>query len=405
MAAKRTRRRSPGEGGAYPYRTKAGERWRAKGLVRQVDGTMKEVNKRGFGTKTAALEWLSEQQAAGRKGEWIEPSKRLLGDYGAEVIAGLRISAQTRSSYEKNWRLHVLPYPVARLPLAQVTGLALTGHYRALERRGRKDGHAGKGLSPRTVRYLHTIISKVLGQAVRDGLLLRNPAAAATPPTAKEAKAPEMHPWSAAQLRAFLDWSRDNSDNHAAWHVLAYTGMRRGELLALRWQDIDLDAATVSVRRSVGVVKNHGQARQIVEGGTKTAKPRVIDIDPDTAAVLRAHRKARGSMAFQLAQDTALAFGNIEGQFRDPETFSKVFKTAQRLCERDLGAAAPPVIRLHDLRHTHATLLLTVRIPVHVVSERLGHASPVVTLTVYAHCLPGSQREAAATFAGLVQAA
>ena len=155
----------------------------------------------------------------------------------------------------------------------------------------------------------------------------------------------------------------------------------------------------------MGVVKHHGQARQIVEGGTKTAKARVIDIDPDTVAVLRAHRKARGAMAFQLAQDGALAFGNIEGKFRDPETFSKVFKTAQRLCARDLGAAAPPEIRLHDTRHTHATVLLTARVPVHVVSERLGHASPVVTMTVYAHVLPGSQREAAATFAGLVMAA
>jgi integrase len=240
---------------------------------------------------------------------------------------------------------------------------------------------------------------------VRDNLLLRNPAAAATPPTAKEAKAPEMHPWSAAQLRAFLDWSRDNSENHAAWHVLAYTGMRRGELLALRWQDIDLDAATISVRRSVGVVKHHGQPRQIVEGTTKTAKPRTVDIDEDTVAVLRAHRKARGAMAFQLAQDGALAFGNIEGKFRDPETFSKTFKAAQRLCARDSGGPALPEIRLHDLRHSHATILLTARVPVHIVSERLGHASPVVTMTVYAHVLPGSQREAAATFAGRVLAA
>lgn len=402
MAARKTKRRSPGEGGAYPYKTKAGERWRAKGLVRQVDGTMKEVNKRGFPTKTAALEWLAEQQAAGRKGEWIEPSKRLLGGYGTEVIAGLRIGPQTRASYEKNWRLHVEPYPIARLQLPNVTGLRLTSHYRVLEQSGRKDRNAGGALSARTVRYLHTIIRKVLAQAVKDGLLARNPADAATPPTAREARPPEMHPWSAAQLSAFLDWSSRHSDNHAAWHVLAYSGMRRGELLALRWQDIDLDAGTVSVRRSVGVVKHKGQAREIVEGTTKTAKPRVVDLDPDTVAVLRAWKRERGLMALQLAQDAALAFGNIEGRFRDPETFSKVFKTAQRLCARELGPAAPPEIRLHDLRHTHATVLLTAREPVHVVSERLGHASPVVTMTVYAHVLPGSQREAAGTFARLI---
>lgn len=225
---------------------------------------------------------------------------------------------------------------------------------------------------------------------MKDGLLARNPADAATPPTAKEAAAPEMHPWTAEQLGVFLDWSRDNSENHAAWWVLGYTGMRRGELLALRWRDIDLDAGTIRVRRSVGVVKHHGQAREIVEGSTKTAKPRTVDIDPDTVAVLRAWKKARGEMAFQLAQSTPLAFGNLEGRFRDPETFSKVFKTAQRLCARELGEAALPAIRLHDLRHSHATDLLIAGTPVHVVSERLGHASAIVTLNTYAHVVPGS---------------
>lgn len=92
--------------------------------------------------------------------------------------------------------------------------------------------------------------------------------------------------------------------------MLAYTGMRRRELLALRWRDIDLDAATISVRRSVGVVKHKGEAREIREGDTKTARPRVIDLDPATVAVLRAWKRERGLMAFQLAQDGALAFGN-----------------------------------------------------------------------------------------------
>ena len=128
----------------------------------------------------------------------------------------------------------------------------------------------------------------------------------------------------------------------------------------------------------------------------------MVDLDPGTVAVLRAWKRERGLMAFQLAQDGALAFGNIEGQFRDPETFSNVFRDTQRRCARKRGGAAAPVIRLHDLRHTHAMLLLTAREPVHVVSQRLGHASAVVTMTVYAHVLPGSQREAADTFARLI---
>ena len=181
--------------------------------------------------------------------------------------------------------------------------------------------------------------------------------------------------------------------------------MRRGELLALRWRDVDLDAATVSVRRSVGIVRPKGQKGILREGPTKTCKPRVVDVDPGTVVVLRAYRRERGSMALQLAQDKALVFGNHEGQFRDPETFSKVFKHTQRRCAQDLDDAAPPEIRLHDLRHTHATILLRDRENVKVVSERLGHASVTVTLGIYAHVMPGDQKHAAARFAELVAGA
>jgi hypothetical protein len=126
MAPKVTKRRSPGEGGAYPYATSGGERWRVKGMVGQPDGTLKEVNKRGFLTKKDALAWLGDAQSSGRKGEYVEPSRQRLGAYGAEVIDGLRVGPQTRASYKKNWRLHIQAYPIGDIPLAQVTGMKLT---------------------------------------------------------------------------------------------------------------------------------------------------------------------------------------------------------------------------------------------------------------------------------------
>ena len=169
--------------------------------------------------------------------------------------------------------------------------------------------------------------------------------------------------------------------------------MRRGEALALRWRDVDLDAGTLSVRRSAGMIRNAGEGAEVTEGDTKSGKPRVVDLGPATVAVLRAHRKARGAMALQLARDYALVFADHEGRHLQPEHFSRSFADALRRCAKQLGAAAPPAIRLHDLRHTHATILLTAGVPVHVVSQRLGHASPVVTLTVYAHVVPGSQRK------------
>jgi integrase len=405
MAPKAQKRRSPGQGGCWAYRTKAGVRFRAAGPVILADGTVTTARKRGFLTQKAGLEWLADAQSAGRRGEYAEPSKQQFGAYAAEVIDGLRVGPQTRASYIKNLRNHIEPYPVAAVPLAHLTGAKLTAHYRVLERSGRKDHQAGAGLSPRTVRYMHTIISRVLRQAVKDGLLLRNPAEAATPPSAREAKAPEMTCWSAGQLAAFLAWSAQHSQNHPLWLVLASTGMRRGEALALRWRGADLDAATISVRRSAGIVRVAGEGMEIAEGDTKSGKPRVIDLDAPTVTVLRAWRKERGSMALQLARDDALVFGDIDGRHRNGEHVSRQFVRDVARCRKALGEDALPVIRLHDLRHSHATLLLTAREPVHVVSQRLGHASAVVTMTVYAHVLPGSQREAADTFARLVREA
>jgi integrase len=362
--------------------------------------------------------WLTREDAANalreavvkiRKGNWIEPSRQPLGEYLQTWLGGLRLAPSTTASYRKNVRLHVEPY-IGAVPLASLTSARLSALYRELETSGRRDQEGrrtGLPLSARTVRYVHEILSAALDAALQDEvpLLERNPAVKAKPPTARQARAPEMHPWDASQLGAFLAWSADESPLHAPWLVLAMTGMRRGELLALRWRDIDLDAGTIAVRRSVGVVKHRGQPEQLVEGSTKTCRPRVIDIDPATTAVLRAWKSERGAIGLHLARGSAVVFGNREGGFRHPETFSRLFGTAQERCARTLGEDAPPRIRLHDLRHTHATLLLRDRESPNVVSERLGHASVSVTLSVYSHVLPGDQKAAAARFAALIQEA
>ncbi|MFC6084048.1 site-specific integrase [Sphaerisporangium aureirubrum] len=169
------------------------------------------------------------------------------------------------------------------------------------------------------------------------------------------------------------------------------TGMRRGELLALRWRDVDLEVGTVAIRRSVGVVRVKGEGARVVEGPTKTTKPRVVDLDEATVALMRAHKRERGGLALTLAHDDALVFGDVEGRHRHPERFSRSFKEHLTRCRTRLEAIGVelPDVRLHDLRHTHATILLSNRVPVKVVSERLGHASPTITLTVYAHVMPG----------------
>ena len=409
MAARQRRRRSPGEGSVWPYRTKAGQQRFAIGYVCLMpDGSRKAVTRR---TGPAGERWTTERDAkralreilvAADKGELVDPSKQPVGAYLAEWLAGLRLAPSTVASYRKNVRLHIEPY-IGTVPLASLTTARIDALYRQLERGGRADHKAGEGLSPRTVRYVHTILSAALGTAVKHHRLARNPAATASPPSARQARAPEMHAWTAEQLAVFTGWSAGSSQHHAGWRLLAYTGMRRGEALALRWRDVDLDGGAVSVRRSAGVIRVKGEGAAIEEGGTKSGKPRVIDLDAATVAVLRAHRKVRGGMALQLARDDALVLGDHEGRHLHPERFTRSFQSDVARCRKAAGEDKLPVIRLHDLRHTHATLLLLAGVPVHVVSERLGHASPVITMQVYAHVLPGSQREAADLFASLIE--
>lgn len=411
------RRRPPGEGSVFDYQLTDGTvRWGIKfDGPPKADGSRNQVMRK---RDTNGKPWLDKDSAAAAlreasvkvdKGDWIDPSKQPVAEYLDTWLDGLRLAPSTVASYRKNVRLHVSPY-IGTLPLASVTSTRLTKLYRELEesgRRGQKGERTGQPLSARTVRYISTIVGAAFKAAVdaEPPLLARNPNAKASAPTALEAKSPEMHPWNADQLRAFLDWSRDHHVNHALWHVLAYTGMRRGELLALRWRDIDLDAATISVRRSVTMVKVKGKPDRIAEGPTKTNKPRVVDLDPATVDVIRRHKRDRGSLALELVRTSALAFGNVQGKVRHPDTFSDVFQDAQRRAAGDLGDTAPPRVRLHDLRHTHATILLRARENVKVVSERLGHADVTVTLRVYAHVMPGDQKQAATRFAALVAGA
>ena len=272
------RRRQAGEGGISEYATKAGPRYLIKYSYTKADGTRGVALKRGYATRKAAAADLRERLATVDKGTHVAPSKTTVAEHFDTWLDGLRKEPSTVASYRKNVRLHVAPY-IGHLRLEQVTGTRLTKLYHQLEASGRVDGQGG--LSARTVRYVHTIIHAGLGAAVRDGLLSVNPSDKADPPSAKAAASPEMRFWSATELRAFLDHSaRAEEGMTVAWTLLASTGLRRGEVLALRWADIDFDAARLSVRRSVGVVKHKGQGEQIIIGPPKGGRARVVDLDP-----------------------------------------------------------------------------------------------------------------------------
>jgi integrase len=403
MPAKSSKRRSPGEGSVWAYQEKNGtERW---AIGHPSFGTRRRgPNGEKWLTKKDAQAALRAKLVDAARGELVDPSRQPAGDYLDEWAAGLRLEPSTVASYRKNIRLHLKP-ALGTVPLSALTAERISRLYRDLERSGRADYRAGEGLSPRTVRYCHTILNAALSTAVKSHRLARNPAAAASPPTAKQAKSPEMKCWTAGQLAAFLGWAAHHSQNHALWHYLAHTGERRGEALSGRYRDLDAEAAAVRVCRSAGLIRELGEGAFIHEGDTKSHKPRVIDLDPVTIGVLARHKRGRGEMALQLARPDALIFGDVEGAHRNPEHVSRQFVRDVERCRQALGEDALPMIRLHDLRHTHATILLLAGVPVHVVSQRLGHANPSITLNIYAHVMPGNQREAADTFARLIREA
>jgi hypothetical protein len=229
------RRRQAGEGAIFEYQTRAGLRYAIKWREQQEDGTERQVLRRTtragqpMTTRKQAAEELGSILVKIREGAYVTPSKITTGQWLAEWLKGLRVAPSTRSSYAKNIRLHLVP-TLGQVPLARLTGAKIDGLYRDLERSGRQDHASGDGLSARTVRYIHTILKAALREAVAQGLLVSNPADKAHPPSAKEARPPEMHPWKAEQLATFLGWASE----HGCADLMACRCWHSAERVAVR---------------------------------------------------------------------------------------------------------------------------------------------------------------------------
>ncbi|PWJ47608.1 integrase [Quadrisphaera granulorum] len=368
------------------------------------DGVRRRGSARGFATAKEAEKHRRSVTATVDSGRYVPPAQMTVGQYLAEWIEGQRLKPATISGYRRKIRLHIEPH-LGRLPLDQLRPLQLNKLYRHLEARGRANGGP---LSMSTVREVHNILSSALTDAVKAGLLADSPTRRADPPTERECKArrPEMTVWTASQLRRFLKANRGDH-YYSIWHVLAATGLRRGEVLGLKWSDIDLEHGVMSVRRSLGYADTPiGQPKQLVFGPVKNHGSHVIHIDPETVRVLREHRAAQDADRAALGerwvdQDLVFARGTLwlragacAGSPLDPERISMSFKVA-------LTRADVPPLRLHDLRHTWATLALGADVHPKIVQERLNHSSISITLDIYSHVVRGMDADAAATVANL----
>jgi integrase len=301
-----------------------------------------------------------------------------------------RLKPSTLAGYARNAHLHVVPR-ICRVPLRHLRPDHIERMYADLAVAG---NHVRPGgLDEKTIVEIHQMLRRALGDAARRGLIVTNPAAVALAPRRRPLGSSVAKAWNVYQLRAFLDHTAGHRWHAALW-TAANTGMRRGELAGLHWGDIDLDARTLSVNRSLVSV---GYELHESRGKTRTSR-RCIDLDSTTVQVLREWRERRAAEDpnFDPNDRDAQVFAQPDGTVMHPQLIADAFK-------RKIRSSGLPRIRLHDLRHTHATLLLKAGVPIKVVSERLGHSTPAFTMATYQHVLPGMQREAAETFASLLE--
>ncbi|MGH9099235.1 MAG: site-specific integrase [Acidimicrobiales bacterium] len=325
------------------YTAKKGNRYYAV-IYEGVDPATGKEHRRWFpaGTRRSDAERLvTEIMKRKNDGEYRPPDRITFGAYLTErwlPTKRSQIRPSTYDSYRRNIERHVIP-ALGNVPLQRLSAEDLDGLYAALGE-GREDR---RPLAPKTIRSIHAALHKALADAMRKGSVVRNIAELADPPKLSAGRKPEMKVWDAVQLRQFLDGIVDHR-LHPAFYLAANTGMRRGEALGLRWADLDLDAARLSVSQAVISIAYDLQVADVKTGSSR----RTIDLDPRTVAVLRQWKKHQLEERLLLGasrEDHGLVFARPEGTPLHPDFFSQSF-------ERLVAKSGLPAIRLHDLRHT-----------------------------------------------------
>lgn len=357
-----------------------GWRWR---YTATVDGRRHTISQNGYATKTEARKALTAALARHDAGTGRKAANVSTGDYLAGWLDTYRRSGRRKATTIESTTVAVNRYLVPRIgsvPLSKLDGERIGRLYADLLTDGRTGASGTKGgLSPKTVRNVAGVLHKALSDAVRNGRLTTNPATGVDLPTWKR---PELTVWDERQAATFLAYVEQAGDPLAAvWRLMLATGLRRGELLGLYWSDVDLLNASLNVVRSRSVKG---------EDTPKTRKGRrTISLDVDTVNALARMKDDQEAAAKTIgAWSSPYLATDLDGRPIWPQTFTRRFQAAAR-------RAGLPVPRLHDGRHTAATLALQAGVPIHVVSGRLGHEHVSTTLDVYSAYLPAADRDAA----------
>jgi integrase len=362
--------RANGDGDVYPRKNKAGKITSYRGAYVGPDGKRRYVSGK---SKEEVRKALREARSGADQGIVFDAESLRVGEYLDRWLSDSvrdTVRQRTYERYESIVRVHIKP-AFGRIKLKSLT----PNHVRTLYRK-----KLDSGLAPRTVNYVHTTLHKALKDAVSDGLVPRNAASVKAPRPDK----PEIRPLSPDQARKLIAAAREACDRFEALYVLAlHCGLREGELLGLRWDDVDFggSSATVHVRRTLSETRTGHKFEK-----PKNGKGRSVKCSQKATEALRSHRARQGEERLRVGslwQDNGLVFPTTTGTtMSGTNLLGRHFKPL-------LTRAELPAIRLHDLRHTCATILLMAGKHPKYVQELLGHASINITLDTYSHVIEG----------------
>jgi integrase len=345
------------------------------------------------GTKRDAEKTLREIQYSLDKGTYVKPNQITVGEWLTSWLQNyvfMNTSPRTLESYSEIVNKHLIP-ALGMVKLSQLEPQQVQSYYAKMLTKGRTDGKGG--LSARSVIYHHRILSKSLSYAVKMGVTVRNIADAVDPPRAARVT---MRTLSAIEVNQFLDAARENS-HYVFFSTLLFTGLRRGELLALKWRNLDLGKGTLNVVETAYQLRN---GEYILKEPKTANSRRSVTLPQSLIELLKGYRADQELYRIQLGvslNTDDFVFSNPDGSPLSPGSITLAFR-------RIIKKAGLRHIRVHDLRHTHATLMLSAGVHPKVVSERLGHASISITLDIYSHVLPGLQEAAAEKFDSIFSA-
>jgi integrase len=349
-------------------------------LGKDANGKRKRKKKRGFKTKREAQKALAELETLFNKGVFIDNDQTTFAEFISfwlENYAKTNVSPKTYEGYYFMIKNHIKPC-LGGVKLANLSSLHLQKYY---------SEKMNGGLSAQTVKHHHRLISKILTDAVKWQKVIRNVAITVDAPKPKKV---EMVTLDANQVSDLFKVAKESTQYYPIIFTAIHTGMRRGELLGLRWKDVDFERKVLYVSQTIQSVTGLG----LITKEPKNGKGRSVSMTNALEVFLKQHRlvQEENRKFFKTNyKDQDLVFAQVNGNPIQPAELSRTFNKL-------IKKAGVPHVRFHDLRHTHATLMLKQEVHPKIVQERLGHSSITITLDTYSHVLPNMQREAVKRF-------